>query len=60
MNKIIILFTFVLIIVLGNTKQGYAQLEELQVTKLEAPSTVAVFVDYPNEAAIIIRSSLQI
>lgn len=58
MNKIIILFTFVLIIVLGNTKQGYAQLEELQVTKLEAPSTVAVFVDYPNEAAIIIRSSL--
>ena len=57
MNKIIILFTFVLIIVLGNTKQGYAQLEELQVTKLEV-YTVAVFVDYPNEAAIIIRSSL--
>ncbi len=54
MNKILLLLFLLL-----NSFQLYPQLKEFEIKEREAPASPAVFVNYPDNAAIVIYSSIR-
>ncbi len=57
-SKIINVFILMTILVVSVSEKGYAQLKEFDIKREKPPESIPIFTNNPNEAAIIIYSSI--
>lgn len=52
------IFFIITVFIISMSRQGFAQLKEFEIKELKPPPSIPVFINYPDNAALIIYSSL--